>query len=102
MRAPVVRSLASRTRGGIGWNTDTRGGNRFEEMGLDERPDLDPDRLEKGKHWDFFEVVTDCAHCGATDTPTNIVGLCGACSLALALGEIDQEPQDDEEEEPEE
>lgn len=53
----------------------------------------DPDELRQwsrnlgqGQRLDFFEVLTDCASCGAQEVPTNVVGICGTCARRLSSG----------------
>lgn len=71
------QSHNTRTRGGVGFTTDNR--TRYEDT-------PDPFRLRKGQHLDFFEVDSECAHCGQV-APLNIVSLCGACAQSVTVGD---------------
>ena len=78
------QSHATRTRGGVGFQTDTR--TVYEG-------DRDPLELRQGNKirgrgqiLDFFEVDTECAHCGQV-APTNVVGLCGTCAQSVTVGD---------------
>lgn len=86
-------SHLSRTRGGIGFNSDPRVLNRLEEMGCTVGETTLPGelrpwskRLGKGQSWDFFSVVEPCACCGEMK-PVNIVMLCGQCATENLRGD---------------
>ena len=70
-------SKDQRERGGVGFQTDNR--THYEDT-------PDPFRLRKGQKLDFFEVDTECAHCGQV-APTNVVGLCGTCAQSVTVGD---------------
>ncbi len=70
-------SKDQRTVGGVGFTTDNR--THYEDT-------PDPFRLRKGQKLDFFEVDTECAHCGQV-APTNVVGLCGSCAQTVTIGD---------------
>ena len=71
------QSHNTRTRGGVGFQTDNR--TRYEDT-------PDPFRLRKGQRLDFFEVGDACAHCGKV-APLNIVSLCGTCAQTVTVGD---------------
>ena len=77
-------SNATRTRGGVGFATDTR---TVYEGDRDPAELRQGDKIRgRGQILDFFEVDTECAHCGQV-APTNVVGLCGTCAQNVTVGD---------------
>ena len=89
---PTFTSHTQRTRGGVGFYSDTRTNSRLEEMGctVSSEGELLPGELRRyskrggqGQRFDFFEVRGFCAHC-KKESVLNIVSLCGECSHKVA------------------
>ena len=85
---PTFTSHTQRTRGGIGFYSDTRSNSRLEIMGctVSKDPEILPGELRKynkrtgqGQHFDFFEVKGRCARCHK-EKALNVVSLCGQCN----------------------
>ena len=77
------QSHDTRTRGGVGFATDTRTIYEGDRDPLELRQG---DKIRgRGQILDFFEVSDACACCGA-GSPLNLVSLCGACASTLAKG----------------
>ena len=86
MKALSYISPLSRTRGGIGFNSDDRTSSRLEEMGCTVGETTLPGelrpyskRLGKGQVFDFYQVIEPCACCGE-EHPVNVVMLCAKCA----------------------
>ena len=78
------QSHNTRTRGGVGFATDTRTIYEGDRDPLELRQG---DKIRgRGQILDFFEVDTECAHCGQV-APTNVVGLCGTCAQSVTVGD---------------
>jgi hypothetical protein len=77
-------SNATRTRGGVGFATDTRTVYEGDRDPLELRQG---DKIHgRGQILDFFEVDETCAHCGEI-RPVNIVSLCGTCAQSVTVGD---------------
>ena len=78
------QSHNTRTRGGVGFATDTRTIYEGDRDPLELRQG---DKIRgRGQVLDFFEVGDTCAHCGEV-RPVNIVSLCGACAQSVTVGD---------------
>ena len=85
-KQPTYRfqSHNTRTRGGVGFQTDTRTVYEGDRDPLELRQG---DKIHgRGQILDFFEVGDTCAHCGKV-RPVNIVSLCGACAQSVTVGD---------------
>ena len=89
---PTFTSHTQRTRGGVGFYSDTRTNSRLEEMGctVSSEGELLPGELRRyskrggqGQRFDFFEVRGFCTHC-KKESVLNIVSICGECSQKVA------------------
>lgn len=98
---PTFTSHAQRTRGGVGFYSDTRSNSRLEEMGctVSTEVELLPGELRKyskrtgqGQRFDFFEVRGACAKCKKIHA-LNIVSLCGTCARDEVLHGVSQEAE---------
>ena len=77
-------SNATRTRGGVGFATDTRTMYEGDRDPLELRQG---DKIRgRGQILDFFEVDAECSHCHQI-APTNVVGLCGTCAQSVTVGD---------------
>lgn len=85
-KQPTYRfqSHNTRTRGGVGFATDTRTVYEGDRDPLELRQG---DKIHgRGQILDFFEVDAECSHCHQI-APTNIVGLCGSCAQSVTVGD---------------
>lgn len=77
-------SKDQRTRGGVGFATDTRAVYEGDRDPLELRQG---DKIRgRGQILDFFEVDAECSHCHQI-APTNVIGLCGTCAQTVTLGD---------------
>ena len=78
------QSHNTRTRGGVGFATDTRTVYEGDRDPLELRQG---DKIRgRGQILDFFEVDAECSHCRQV-APTNVVGLCGTCAQSVTIGD---------------
>lgn len=98
---PTFTSHTQRTRGGVGFYSDTRTNSRLEEMGctVSSEGELLPGELRRyskrggqGQRFDFFEISGFCARC-KKESVLDFFSLCGECSQKVAAEGVTPEAE---------
>ena len=98
---PTFTSHTQRTRGGVGFYSDTRTNSSLEQMGcaVSSEGELLPGELRKyskrrgqGQRFDFFEISGFCARC-KKESFLDFFSLCDKCSQKVAAEGVTPEAE---------